>query len=463
MTIGAAAMNVAQTVNTQSSTAQASTSADTDFKSIMKTSMAAGAKNTVSGSKSNTDSQINLKKTSANDVSKENKTSNTQSTNTQKTTDKVSDKVSDKADNSDLKEKIADAVNDVKDKIKKELNVTDEDIANAMETLGITFIDLLQPEKLTQLVTQLTGSEDNLLFVTDADMFNKLNSILDVAAQGVQMISEELNVDSSDVLNVIDTAKDVLSSMEDKAQTDDTAKTAVQQSSIDYVTDDDTAKEMQPDTKEDALTTVIKEKLTVNVTENSGTDNSRNNMSDKKDNSTDMFNYVADNLSQGIKETIDSLAVDNESFINELDIARQVIDTVKVTAGQQLSSIEVMLNPENLGSVHVTVTAKDGIVTAQLTAQNEQVKHALENQIVNLKENFENQGIKVDAVEVTIQSHSFEAAYDGNHKDNKQETHNNRHKIDISALFEDDDDLSDEEIRKNNLMNNENSSVEYSA
>ena len=155
MTIGAAAMNVAQTVNTQSSTAQASTSADTDFKSIMKTSMAAGAKNTVSGSKSNTDSQINLKKTSANDVSKENKTSNTQSTNTQKTTDKVSDKVSDKADNSDLKEKIADAVNDVKDKIKKELNVTDEDIANAMETLGITFIDLLQPEKLAQLLGEL--------------------------------------------------------------------------------------------------------------------------------------------------------------------------------------------------------------------------------------------------------------------------------------------------------------------
>lgn len=64
MTIGAAAMNVAQTVNTQSSTAQAATSSDTDFKSIMKTSMAAGAKNTVSGSRSNTDSQINLKKTS---------------------------------------------------------------------------------------------------------------------------------------------------------------------------------------------------------------------------------------------------------------------------------------------------------------------------------------------------------------------------------------------------------------
>ena len=67
-----------------------------------------------------------------------------------------------------------------------------------------------------------------------------------------------------------------------------------------------------------------------------------------------------------------------------------------------------MLNPENLGSVHVTVTAKEGIITAELTATNEAVKKALENQMQILKENFNNQGIKVEAVSVTIESHSFE-------------------------------------------------------
>ena len=61
-----------------------------------------------------------------------------------------------------------------------------------------------------------------------------------------------------------------------------------------------------------------------------------------------------------------------------------------------------MLNPENLGKVHVAVTAKQGIVTAQLTAQNEQVKAALENQMTALKEQFNNQGVKVEAVEITV-------------------------------------------------------------
>lgn len=45
-----------------------------------------------------------------------------------------------------------------------------------------------------------------------------------------------------------------------------------------------------------------------------------------------------------------------------------------------------MLNPERLGSVHVTVSAKNGILTAQIAAQNEQVKTALENQMTTLRE-----------------------------------------------------------------------------
>ena len=44
--------------------------------------------------------------------------------------------------------------------------------------------------------------------------------------------------------------------------------------------------------------------------------------------------------------------------------------------------MEIQLNPENLGKINLTVVAKDGMITAQLTAQNEAVKNAIENQIV---------------------------------------------------------------------------------
>lgn len=71
--------------------------------------------------------------------------------------------------------------------------------------------------------------------------------------------------------------------------------------------------------------------------------------------------------------------------------------------------MEMMLNPENLGKVNLNVSVKEGVVTATLTAQDELVKSAIENQLLTLKESLNNQGLKVEAVEVTVESHAFEA------------------------------------------------------
>lgn len=82
---------------------------------------------------------------------------------------------------------------------------------------------------------------------------------------------------------------------------------------------------------------------------------------------------------------------------------------IKVIQKESLQSIEVQLNPENLGKLHITVSARNGVLTAEIATQNEQVKRAVESQMSMLKENLESQGIKVDAVEITVQSHAFEA------------------------------------------------------
>ena len=71
--------------------------------------------------------------------------------------------------------------------------------------------------------------------------------------------------------------------------------------------------------------------------------------------------------------------------------------------------MELQLHPQSLGNVNVIVTAgKDGGVVAQFTAQNETVKAALESQVAQLQQRFDEQGIKIDSVEVTLQSHQFE-------------------------------------------------------
>ena len=70
--------------------------------------------------------------------------------------------------------------------------------------------------------------------------------------------------------------------------------------------------------------------------------------------------------------------------------------------------MEILLNPENLGNIHLQVASKEGVITATITTQNEAVQEALMVQALVLKEELSAQGMKVEAVEVTVASHEFE-------------------------------------------------------
>lgn len=105
-----------------------------------------------------------------------------------------------------------------------------------------------------------------------------------------------------------------------------------------------------------------------------------------------------------------------QTKVNVEDILRQVSQMTRVFVGQAESSIEMQLNPANLGKVYLQVVSRDGVITAQLAAQNEAVKEALESQLVVLKENMDQQGMKVEAIEVTVASHGFERNLEENQK-----------------------------------------------
>ena len=57
---------------------------------------------------------------------------------------------------------------------------------------------------------------------------------------------------------------------------------------------------------------------------------------------------------------------------------------------------------------------KGGIVTAEFTTQNEAVKAAIEAQATQLRANLEEQGVKIEAIEVSVESHQMERELDKN-------------------------------------------------
>lgn len=447
--------------NTSSGTASKSSntkSKSSDFKSVMAASI---SKNTSNAGTGSSDSKLGI----ADDVksAKDQNTTDTKNTkadtkNTKADTDAVDKKQNaadtGKADKTDKSkqdnksdEKVNDAVQNVKDTIKEELDVSDEDIAKAMEVLGITDNDLLSVVKVTELVSALTGA-DSITLITDDDMSGKLTSVLDAVNTAQEDIADMLNTDVDDAVLVVRTDAVV------KKDTDET----VVKNTDSSITDNRSVSETE------SLSDVLAAKVTAQGS--SKNEESTGEHTGEQNHNTQSYGGVADSIIQSMKDSFADIVTEDTSRVSEADIVNQVIDQIKLSSGRELTSIEVMLNPERLGSVHVTVTAKNGILSAQIAAQNEQVKTALENQVTALKENFQNQGIKVEAVEITVMTHQFEAGqnFGQNESERKQSEQKINKKLNLSDYMDDEDEtVSAQDIRKKDSIQNGNSNVEYMA
>jgi flagellar hook-length control protein FliK len=88
-----------------------------------------------------------------------------------------------------------------------------------------------------------------------------------------------------------------------------------------------------------------------------------------------------------------------------------VIDQIskKMSAVTHLSGeeISIQLEPENLGKIRVGLGLKDGVMTAKIGVENEDVRKIVEANIANLRDTLLGQGIKLEGLEVSVdQRHS---------------------------------------------------------
>lgn len=440
--------------NKVSGTAQTKASAKKsgDFKSVMADSLANGATNGNIGKTNIKDNLINVQNTNTNKISAKNNTSEDKSSVTGSAknadTSSISD-VNSKADNKDVTDTVKEVCEDIKDAIKEEFDVSDEDIKVAMELLGLTALDLLSTAKVAELIEQLTGT-DALTLITNEDMMQSFNNIINVVDEANADIAGMLGVKTEEV-GIVLGQNDIVPVV----NSEDTAKQADGKEADTKNADDNINQTVD---NQESLSEVLAKKIT---TESDG--KAKNNMSESNEaNNKVTYADVADNMISNITDTFADIITEGISTVKEADIVNQVIDSVKLMASRELTSMEVMLNPEHLGSVHITVTARNGIVSAQIAAQNEQVKTALENQMVTLREQFESQGLKVDAVEITVMAHSFEAGqnFGQSESERKQGESKVHRKLDLSSF---DDELEEDLESTAPAPKAEGSSVEYLA
>lgn len=151
------------------------------------------------------------------------------------------------------------------------------------------------------------------------------------------------------------------------------------------------------------------------------------------------------------------------------DIISQIVTSAKIEMNLDTTTMEMQLNPENLGKIYLNISTKAGAVNATITATNEAVKEALEAQIVDLKDNLNQAGVKVDAVEVTVASHEFERNLEQNQTREEQQAmeheknNKRRRNIEITSLDDLSGLMSEEEALAAQIMRENGNTIDFTA
>ena len=410
-------------------------------------------------------------------------------------------KVTGKTDDADM-QKVDQAVEEFAKEVQKEvkelLGVDDAQLE------GLTYQDLMDPVNLANLVMNLTGEEDQLGLLMNADFQELMQNVevlsknllqeLGMTPQEVAEVFAQLEQNAAQITEevpqqmqeVTDTQADVL-----KVQQTDDVQITEQKSQVTGLTETNAAatESVESDGNVQNVEEPVSQEVrvendqTASQQEGQQEEAPENSMTTEDDASLLQQNDTTEKsifTEHTFQQTVQTIRTDNITaapttavpqnvVFNTLDVIRQVSEFTRVMYQGDTTSMEMQLNPENLGKIYVQVTAKEGVVTAHLAVQNEIVKEALENQTIQLRENMNQQGIKVEAVEVTIASHEFERNLEQNQQGSAQDEQREqaskspRRNISMNQLDELSGLMSEEEMLVAKIMRDNGNSVDFTA
>lgn len=394
-------------------------------------------------------------------------------------------------------EQLEDAKQTIVETICEEYDVSEEEIENLLESMGLSILDLMIPENLADFVVQLTGISSAEELLLD-DSYLQIMGMMDTLAGD---ISKELNLDKNGLLELVSQMdsvteemtlpEDMLQSIVDEISTTDEVFVTDEVSMMTEETlpiTDDTKEVLE---SEHGVEVQVETKETVSESDTQQTEPKATSLEDTKEKQENFADASeeSDNqlfqqdsttehiLTSSVETDVTMTASDVEqpqfaSYLSEdsMQIMEQVVQQMKVTVSAETTSMEMQLNPENLGKVYVNISSEKGVVNAQFHATNEIVKEVLEAQIASLRENLTQAGVKVDSVDVTIASHEFERNLEQNQQGFEQQsetpqeqTSTKRRNISVDTMDELSGMMTEEELLVAQIMKDNGNSIDFTA
>lgn len=393
----------------------------------------------------------------------------------------------------DLQGALAEIETELMQKIMESFDVTEEELKEAMEVLAISMVDLLQTDKLKELAVYVSGEESLVSLVTNADMYNAYKEV----AVGIEEISatlmdkfsvapEELQQIVSQLKETtIETTQNIMESVNMDVVSEEASLLEGAEQPAELGTEEkqpqilvEVSKTVETSEKQNADSNVFVQEngevQTEITSQDAGTQQQGNFASTENGEETETTQKSNENSAIQTNTSYSTVVTETEvqtvvkTQQADFDgVVRQIVEQIKVQIKPDVTSMELQLNPENLGKVNLQVTSKEGAVTAQLFVQNETVKAMIESQLMVLREALNEQGVKVEAVEVTVETGQFGRSLEQHSEQQKQEAEKQaklyQHRaINLLAGIEE-ESMDAEELLRAHIMRESGNSVDMNA
>lgn len=359
----------------------------------------------------------------------------------------------------EMNQAVEEAVAQMLVKTAEELNLTVDQVTDLLKELGLETTDLLNPDTIPVLVLKAAGTQDALELVTNQELYHTVQALNEEVQALNENLAQKTGISKEELVQILKNLSEVKAENGLEMQDVENAQETVQT---------DAHEEAKPA----QVRTAVSEQTAENEEETPKIVITRHTASEERNTGGNTPQQGTHPFAQQLdmaNEVPNPVMTADETFAagQSNRIMNQILDYMKISFQPEMTDIQMQLHPESLGKVNVHISSKEGVITAQFTAQNETVKTVLESQMIQLKESFTQQGLKVEAVEVAVDNHSFERSMSQNEQpgeSGREAKKSHTRKLQMDALESVEiEELSEEEQMAVRLMKQNGNTVDYTA
>lgn len=297
------------------------------------------------------------------------------------------------------------AVCNLMQQIADAFGISMEDLQMTMDELGLEQMDLLNADAFGSLLLKIGGAEDSYALLMDETLYGNYQALMGQLDSTVEESAKTLEIQPEQLEGLLHK----ISVSEVAAEESLDSVKVTNHEGEGQITS------AEPGMPVEAVAEAMEGKQNISEEQAEGQsgqskeDGRRGTEKTEVDPHTQIFgqNLRTEQFQPQVQQA-ESILQNSGWSADTRNIMNQIMDYMKLQLSVDTTSLEMQLHPASLGTLRVQIDSSAGVLTAHFITQNESVKAALESQIVQLQESFEEQGVKVQAIEVTVQTHEFE-------------------------------------------------------